>query len=140
MVPIISVITVRNEVAKVMFYRCVSVHGGGGGGVLVPGGLLPGGYLVPGGVPGPRGEPGPGWCLIPGVSAPGGMSAPGGVSTPGGFVSQHALRQTLPPPPRRDGYCCGRLEFMFIVQRKFSEAHFSKKFECLLFRAHHLPR
>ena len=53
-----------------------------------------------------------------GVSAPGGVGSPGshlggglqahtwGVSrpTPGGGLSQHALRQTLPPA---DGHCCG---------------------------------
>ena len=43
-----------------------------------------------------------------GVSAPRGVSAPGeggvcsgGVSAPGGWVSQHALRQTPPPPVDR---------------------------------------
>ena len=31
----------------------------------------------------------------------------GGCLLPGGRVSQHTLRQT-PPPPGRDGHCCGR--------------------------------
>ena len=51
-----------------------------------------------------------GGCLAPGpggrlgvwpVSSP----RPGGAG-PGGCLSQHALRET--PPPPADGYCCGR--------------------------------
>ena len=45
-------------------------------------------------------------------------------STPkGGAVSQHALRQTLPPPPQPGGYCSGRYAsywnaFLYYVQTK----------------------
>ena len=38
-----------------------------------------------------------------GVSRPRPRPRPGGL---GGWESQHALRQTVPPPPA-DGYCCG---------------------------------
>ena len=109
-----TIFTVRNEVAKVMFlHLCVCPQGGmpglgdggsgrgrwpgPGGGCLVPGGPGPGGawsqgrYLVLG-VPGLRG--------VPALRGPG----PWGVLGPGGVLSQHALRQTPPPP----SYCCGR--------------------------------
>ena len=88
-----DIITVRNEVAKVMFLQ-VSVCPQGG---------------VVRGVPGPRGSvssrgvPGPGGCLIPGGVCFGSVPGHGGVPGPRGLVSQHALRQT---PPGRNGYCC----------------------------------
>ena len=57
------------------------------GGVLSPGSVLsPGGELSPRGVPCSRGG-----VWYPGVPAQ-------GVSAPWGVVSQHALRQTTPPP------------------------------------------
>ena len=72
-----NIITDRNEVAKVVFLKECVCPRGGG--CLVPGG----GLLLGGGV-----------CSR-------------GMSAPGGLLSQHALRQT-PPPPGRDGHCCGR--------------------------------
>ena len=93
-------ITVRNEVAKVMFLQ-VSV--------CQQGGLLPGGCLLRGGVPGPGGPglggawsggawswgvPGHGGCLLLGAS----------VAAPGGGIPAC----TEAEPPGRDGYCCGR--------------------------------
>ena len=72
----------------------------GGGGELGVGVSSQGGGSAPGGVPGPGG-----WSQggVPG--AEGGGSAPRGASGPGGLpargvVSQHALRQTPPPPDR----------------------------------------
>ena len=94
-------ITVRNEVAKVMFLQ-VSVCPQGRcllplGGVWSREVSAPGGHLLPGGA----------WST--GVPALGdvcseGMSDPRreGVSGPRGVVSQHALRQT----PAGDSYCC----------------------------------
>ena len=111
------IITVRNEVAKVMFLQaCVCPRGGWGvggawsqGGCLVPGRSALGGCLVSGGT----------WfqgCLVLGVcsregSALGGWGVPGPRgSPPRGFVSEHALRQTplSGDPPGRDSYCCGQ--------------------------------
>ena len=84
----LGIITVRNEIAKVMFLQ-VSVCPRG-----VPG---PGGCLVLGGclVPGGAWSPGGGY-LVQGVSSRG-VSAQGGCLILGGLVSQHALRQTPPP-------------------------------------------
>ena len=65
----VELFTVRNEVAKVMFYRCLSVHWEG---------------LLPGRVPGPGG----------GGSGRMGAWSWGGLR--GGLVSQHALTQTPP--------------------------------------------
>ena len=58
-----------------------------------------GGVQAQGGCPGPGlgGCPGPGRVPRP---------RPGGMSRPRRCVSNHALRQT--PPPPADGYCCGR--------------------------------
>ena len=51
--------------------------------------------MVWGCVYGPGGVHGPGGCMVPG-----GVHGPGeGVHVPRGVVSQHALRQTPPPPP-----------------------------------------
>ena len=62
--------------------------------------LVPG----PGGVPGPRGVSAHGGCLLLGGAWSQGGSArgvpgPRGCLLPGEGVSQHALRQTPPPPP-----------------------------------------
>ena len=97
-------ITVRNEVAKVMFLH-VSVILFTGGGVLSQhalqvvsqhalqqGGLLWGGCLFQGGSA-------PGGVCSQGVPALGGL-LPVGVPAPRGSVE--------PPPPKADGYCCGR--------------------------------
>ena len=70
----VNLVTVRNEVAKVMF-----------SGVCLSTGVA----WFWGGVPGPGG-----------VFAPRGLPGPSGVPGPGELVSQHALRQT-PPPERR---------------------------------------
>ena len=80
-----------------------------GGGVCSRGVSAPGeGVSALGGVC--LGVSAPGGCLLLGVSAPGsvcsrgggvcswGVSALGGVCSWGGMVSQHALRQTPPPP------------------------------------------
>ena len=72
------IITVRNEVAKVMFLHVSVIFPGGGGGCLVRGGLLPGEGAWSGGV-----------CFQGGAWSRG--SAPRGV-----VVTQHALRQTPP--------------------------------------------
>ena len=53
--------------------------------------LLPGGGLLRGGVSAPMGE----GCLLRGCLLPGGQGMLGGC------ISQHALRQTLPPPVDR---------------------------------------
>ena len=118
-------ITVRNEVVKVMFLQVrvypqeVSIPAcladgipaclvAGLWGVCYPSmhcrwhpsmpyNRSPGG-VVPGlGVSAPRG-------LVWGGLVAGGCAWAGG-SAPGGLVSQYPLRQT---PPGRDGYCCGR--------------------------------
>ena len=75
------------------------VYSGGvcSGGHLLPGGLVwggsaPGGVVCSGGV----GVSAPGGHLLPGGSGPEGVCS-GGVWSRG-VVSQHALRQTLPPP------------------------------------------
>ena len=80
-------VTVRNEVAKVMFLQVSMILLTGGGGVR--------------GVPGPGGAwsrgrmPGLGGCLVLGGAwSRGGCLVPGGVPGPGGLVFQHALRQT----------------------------------------------
>ena len=95
------IITVCNEVAKVMFSQaCVCPQGGvpgPGGGVCSQGGLLPGGSP-----PGDAWSQGGAWSW--GVSAPGGylfrgMSVPRGVGI---------SACTEADPPGRDGYCCGR--------------------------------
>ena len=100
------------KLRRLCFYRCVSVHRGGGGGGWYP--SMPcrwypsmpcsrsRGVCYPSmhcrwypSMPCNRSQGGvPDW----GVPARGGL-------LPGGLVSQHALRQT---PPGRDGYCCGR--------------------------------
>ena len=100
----------------------------GGGGLSAPGGwgrcLIQGvGCLLRGGMSAPRGVSAPGGCLVwgvsglggvcpwgdvcsRGVSAPRGVSALGEVSAPGGgVVSQHALRQTPPPPCGQTDAC-----------------------------------
>ena len=55
-------------------------------------------------------RPRPGGDLLEGYPGPGGVQvqAQGGCPGPGGCVSQYALRQTTPPPPPADGYCCGQ--------------------------------
>ena len=77
---LMPIVTVRNEVAKVMFLQaCVCPQGEVcSGGCLLPGGLLLG-VSVPGGV------------CSQGVSAPSGVGL-----LPGELVSQHALTQTPP--------------------------------------------
>ena len=74
----VSFVTVRNEVAKVMFLQvCVCPRGGGLLlGVPCPRGSAPGG-----------GVPGSGGCLVLGGGIPACTEA---------------------DPSRRDGYCCGR--------------------------------
>ena len=75
-----------------VFYRCVSVHRGEGGCVcLVLEGPGPRGVSGPRGVLGPGGAWSQGGCLVWGVPGPVGV----------GLVSQHALRQTPPPPERQ---------------------------------------
>ena len=111
----------KRSLRRLCFYRCLSVHGGGGGVVsqhalqVVSQHALQQGEVSQhalqvvsqhalqqgGGSTGPH--PGgswgvwPGWapCPHPGVSRP----------THRGCISQHALRQTPPPPPPVDGYC-----------------------------------
>ena len=91
----------------------------GWGGVSAPGrgGLLLGGVwswgcLLPGGASGLGGVSAPGGCLLPGVgvSARGGVCSWGGLFLRGvcswGVVSQHALRQTPPPPVNRVTHTC----------------------------------
>ena len=81
-IPSILIFTVRKRsLRRLCFYTCLSFCPRRGG-CLSPG---PVGGVCPGGCPGP------------------GL---GGVQAQGGCVSQHALRQT--PPPPADGYCCGR--------------------------------
>ena len=78
-----------------------------GAGVSTPGGVYSQGVSAPRGGVSALG----GGCLLLGLSAPVGVSAPrgegcllqggvcsGGCLLPGGVVSQHALRQTPPPP------------------------------------------
>ena len=108
---VLDLLPSATKLRRLCFYRCVSVHRGGGIPACLAAGLqgvcaipacIAGGIPaclatgLQGVVPGLRG-------LLQGVPAPGG-SAPGG-SAPR-EVSQHVLRQT--PPPGRDGYCCGR--------------------------------
>ena len=92
-----SIITVRNEVAKVMFLQvCVCSQEGG-----VPG---PGECMVQGGswswgvgIPACTETAGGVWSQGGGVPGPGGAWSRGCIIL-GGLVSQHALRQTPPPP------------------------------------------
>ena len=98
--------------AAVAVSRGVSAPGGGGGGVwsgewgVCLGGvcLLPGVCLLLGAV-------WSGGCLVWGVSAPGGCLLQGGCLLwercllLGGVVSQHALRQTPPPPCGQTDAC-----------------------------------
>ena len=98
------------KLRRLCFYRCVSVHcprGWGGIPACLAAGLR-GGLLSQHALQQvSRGVPGLGGSARGEVSAPGGGLLLGwGGSAPGGLVSEHALRQT--PPPRRDGYCCGR--------------------------------
>ena len=104
------------KLRRLCFYRCVSVHGGGGGIPACLAAGLQGGVLsqhalqvvsqhplqqvsregsAPGGVPGPGGSA-PGGCLLPGTGAwsrgtwSRGVSAPGGVCSQGGwYPSMH---------------------------------------------------
>ena len=88
-----GLITVLNEVAKVIFSQASVCPRGGG--VSAPAGAWSGGCLLLGDV-----------CSR-GVSAPGGVSAPRGGLIPrggawsGGLASHHALRQTPPPRERQ---------------------------------------
>ena len=85
------IITVRNEVAKVMFLQ-VSVCPRGGG-------AWSDGVSAPRGVPGLGEVSASGGCLLWGVPDLGDVLLPGG----GWYPSMHWGR-----PPQRDGYCCGR--------------------------------
>ena len=78
--------TVRNEVAKVMFFQvCVCPQGG----------------VCPWGVPAPGGVPGPGGCLLLGGE---------------GLVSQDALRQTPPGGTATAWYASYWNAFLFITK------------------------
>ena len=75
----------------------------GGGGCLLWGVSAPGGYLL-------WGVSAPGGVSALGGSAPGGVCSRGcllwgGVCSQGGVVSQHALRQTPPPPCGQTDAC-----------------------------------
>ena len=79
------------------------------GGVPGPGGSAPGGGLL-WGVPGPmgsppRGVPGPGGVFALAVPGPSGRVCSRGVPGPMGGIP--ACTEADPPPPGRDGYCCG---------------------------------
>ena len=92
-------------------------------GVSAPGGcLLPGGYLLRGGCLLLGGVCFRGVSALGGVSAPGGVCSwgegcllPGGLSAPTGCLlpqkaSQHAVRQT-PPPPCGQTHACKNITF-----------------------------
>ena len=83
-------ITVRNEVAKVMFLQaCVCPHEGRGVSVSVYAGIPPP----------PLGTDTPLWSRHPPEQTP-----PSRADPPG---SRHPPEQT-PPSPARDGHCCGQ--------------------------------
>ena len=133
-----GLITARNEVgARLCFTRvCDSVHGGGGGGIPA---------CIASGIPAclAAGLQGEGWypsmpSRFPGPSLGGKLRGLAGGRSPGphqGSVSQHALRQTPPPP---DGYCCSRYAsywnaFLFIGNSHlhFSRMHVQESLRCM---------
>ena len=69
-------------------------------GMSAPGGSAPRGMSAPGGSA-------PGGCLLPGGVCSGEVSALGGVCL-GGCLLRGVCSALRHPPPRRDGYCCGR--------------------------------
>ena len=95
------IITVRNEVAKVIFYTCLSVILFTKGGVsqhalqvVSQQAFQQGGLLL-------RGVPAPGG----GGSAPGGVPSPEGCACSGGACSRVG---GYGDPPKADSYCCER--------------------------------
>ena len=117
------------KLRRLCFYRCVSVHRGGGGIPACLAAGLQGGVLSQHALQQvSRGRSAPGGCLVQGGSAPGGVSAPRdwclvrrglvqGGPGPGGCLLQGVSAPRgagIPacteadPPPGRDGYCCGR--------------------------------
>ena len=102
-------VTVRDEVAKVMFYTCLSIHREG-----LPQCML--GYQA---LPTPRSRHPP----PAGTPRPGTPRQSRHTHTPGADPLEQAH---TPPPPQADGYCCGRyasywnaflLHFVFTVRQ-----------------------
>ena len=125
-------ITVRKRSLRtVCFHRCLSVHRG----VSAKRGVQAQAHARGrGGLP-REGCPSPGLGVGVQAQARGGVQAQaqGCVQALGECVSQHAVRQTLPPPPAADGYCCGRYTsywnaFLF---HKVSVASVNASFELL---------
>ena len=110
---IFPIVTVRNEVAKVMFLQASVCPQGGGWGCLsqcmvgyTPGADIPRSRRPPGAdTPPEQTHP------LEQTPPPGSRHHPPGVDTP---------QSTHPPPPPRDGHCCGRYgsywnAFLFIT-------------------------